>query len=174
MRFTQLTTGVLLSLAVGAAAVDVELLFNGCTLGGSATCVGLNPNQCCYVPGALNLWGVNFRAMPSEWNLELRFHRAQGESNQCGDIIIKVPSKGSNFQCLGTMHGDGGGAGYGFLNWKREDQPEQPCQQANLLTTEDGVVYDLDGLSEKQIVELVGYMGANSTGFPGHFDRYRI
>ncbi|KXJ93520.1 hypothetical protein Micbo1qcDRAFT_203593 [Microdochium bolleyi] len=155
MRFTQLTTGVLLSLAASAAAVDVELLFNGCTLGGSATCVGLQPDVCCQVPGNLKLWGVNFRAMPKEWNLDMRFHKGRSGDNQCGDIIINVDSRGSNFQCLGTWNGDGGGAGYGFLNWKRQEQPEQPCQRANLLTTEDGVVYDLDGMSDEQIVELV-------------------
>ncbi|KXJ89936.1 hypothetical protein Micbo1qcDRAFT_177116 [Microdochium bolleyi] len=162
MHLTPLVLASVLSAT--AAAIDVHLHYHGgndaCSSFATAWCTNLNPNTCCHSLQGNPYGAISFRAIPSEWDLDLRLHTGDRD---CGSAVVTGRSWGQTYVCLGSPVSVHGG-GYGFRGKKREvsvaggeQEGSQECQRADKLRLEDGVVYDLEGLDEEQYNEMVRF-----------------
>ncbi|KAH7014118.1 uncharacterized protein B0I36DRAFT_338286 [Microdochium trichocladiopsis] len=175
MHFKALLASAAL-LAGTATAIDVHLHYHRCTEDSSSWCTNLEPNTCCQSLVGAGYGSASFRAIPSNWELELRLH--QGE-RKCENVLISGRSWGQTYVCLpapGSFHG----AGYGFFGKKARGEEHEvqseACQRVDKLRLADGTIYTLEDLDDAQFTEINQFAaaGGNSTDLPEHFSKYRV
>lgn len=150
MRFT----ATFLTLLNGVSAVDIWLNWSStkCSGSNSILCSGINPNTCCAISGRSGspFASIDFREIPSGWDLNLRGHRG----SQCGSVIESVASSGNTRVCL--SRDPFGGGGYGFRN-KRSDITEKCTEtvQPDVLTFSDGIQFNIKDMDTSSLEEMV-------------------
>ncbi|KXJ91830.1 hypothetical protein Micbo1qcDRAFT_174854 [Microdochium bolleyi] len=145
-------------LAGTATAIDVHLHYHRCDEPSSYWCTNLNPNTCCQSLVGNGYGSASFRAIPSDWDLELRLHSGD---RSCGNSVVTTRSWGQTYVCLASPS-NYHGAGYGFFGKKaRGEEPEVPyerCQRADKLRLADGTVYTLEDLDDAQFDEMYSFL----------------
>ena len=141
---------VFLSLLGSVAAIDIWLRWES---GGNVHCSGIAPDHCCGVLGRSDspFKGIDFQAIPSDWNLVVRGHRGP----QCGVIGQSDTSRGRGNVVL--ENGPFGGGGYGFASLKRSEGAGGCTEvvRPSVLTLTDGVRYNVTELDDASFAEMV-------------------
>lgn len=172
-------------LAAAASAVDIHLEFaGGCSTGGGGyVCTAYNPNTCCSVNAGVYFASGSFRAIPGNWNLQVRGHAGPN----CGAVRDQQDSAGRDYVCLGN--GPFGGFGYGFNNKnmmrgatdvRAVDGEEEAagCATPDIMYLADGTQYNYTAIVEAQlpVEELyeLGKAGASAAEIPESFGTFKL
>ncbi|KAK6858815.1 hypothetical protein PG995_004668 [Apiospora arundinis] len=149
---------VLMTFATTAAAIDITF-YSGRGCGGIAVkCPRVNPDICCTVnfPTSFNSIGWNY--VPTNWHIEARGY----DQRPCVNQRLRSSIQGRDNACYDQGGWSWQGANYGFVNKKRalisqggKTAQDSPCEQASVLTLLDGADYNISGLAEEPLVELV-------------------
>jgi hypothetical protein len=146
------------TLITAASAIDIRFHNDQhCRQGGGLTCNNQNPGSCC---NGLTSWrGISFVAIPTNWNIKTQSFR----NSQC-DVTPEneFPSSGRDWICHGT--GDNsliyGYGKYEFINKRKRDgdvdgASDEGCQKPDEAFFSDGRRYNISGLPDHQLIELV-------------------
>lgn len=116
--------------------------------------------MCCYGSNAAS---IGFYGIQTNWDITTigytGLRRGQGYGEK---------SNGRNFKCLVDANLSSGT--YSFNNAKRA-VGEQECQKADTLLSEDGQKYDIEGLDDGYIAELLEltHKGTTAADMPERF-----
>lgn len=168
-------------LATAASAVDIHLEFsNNCGASGGYICRNYNPDTCCSVNAGTYLGSGSFRAIPNNWNLQVRGHAGPN----CGSVRDQQDSRGRDYVCL--TNGPFGGFGYGFNNRKmvRGATAEavegefNGCAQPDVMYLADGTQYNYTAIVEAQLpleeLHQLGESGASVADIPESFGAFKL
>jgi hypothetical protein len=165
---------VFLGFITSVSAIDVWLNWSAtnCRGSNSLVCSGLGPNSCCTVRGGRYTFGsIDFRAIPSDWDLDLRGH----DLYECGALKEVVRSGGKTGVCL--SHGLFGGGGYGFRSRKRATG-EEDCDPVapSIVAFGDGSEFDLTQMDQESVLEILEIAGNDTTSseLPAKFTAYKL
>ncbi|CEI67685.1 hypothetical protein FVEN_g9504 [Fusarium venenatum] len=174
-------SGLILTLAATASAVDLRAWSGASCNGSFRACVGLNPNVCCSFTDSASsgLLSISVNAIPSSWRIRAEAYTGGG----CRYIANQQDSNGNTDLCLSYgSRGDRTAGKYYFIGRKRADDlscpAEQPgsgkCEAAvepNALGLVEGTMYDIAGLTEEKIQELeeIAVTGAGADAVPAEF-----
>lgn len=152
----------LIALATTASAIDITFYSGGGCSGISINCPAINPDVCCSIesfPVALN--SIAYRFVPTNWHIESRGY----DQPRCANQRLRGSIQGTDYACYTQGGWSWKGAGYGFINKKRDSGAQnddtvdsQSCkssQQPTVLTLLDGVKYDIAELAKESLDELV-------------------
>jgi hypothetical protein len=114
----------------------------------------------CVSGGQLTYTAFSFSSIPTNWAIITRSYK----SNTCagGELANQFHSNGRDWVCHGADRYYGiryKGAGYSFNNVKRtgaDGAVEQECQKPDLLTLKDGRKYNIAGVQDEVVHEMVG------------------
>ena len=144
---------LLLGLAATAAAIDIRFHYGddqGKCEAAYTACVGSSARNCC-VYGGTYASTASVVAVPSAWTITANGYRGRG----CEVQQFQGIGRGKDV-CLGHVGPSYSGAFYYFGGKKRdEDQKCEGEQRVNQLGLEDGTIYDIVGLSDNEIDEMV-------------------
>jgi hypothetical protein len=148
----------ILALATAASAIDIEWFGEShCRNGYGLRCQGINPNSCCSGQRSEGWAAVQFASIPGNWDIVSDAYAAE----RCGDSLVnEFRSNGNKFIC----HGDNRNyksAQYHFFSRKRatytstREASDEECVKPNELFLADTTSYDISGLTDDQVTELV-------------------
>ncbi|OBS29639.1 hypothetical protein FPOA_03578 [Fusarium poae] len=174
-------SGLILTLAATASAVDVRAWKSDVCSGSSRACVGLNPGVCCSFTDSANsgLLSISVNAIPSSWRIRTEAYTGGG----CRSIANQYDSNGKTDVCMAySSRRDRTAGKYYFIGRKRADDKSCPAEETdggdcksfvkpNALGLEDGTMYDIAGLTEEKIQELeeIANTGAGPDAIPAEF-----
>jgi hypothetical protein len=150
---------IIFALATVASAIDIEWFGQeNCRNGYGLRCQAANPNYCCNSQRNDGWAAVQFANIPSDWDIVSDAYAA----DRCVGLVNEFRSEGRKFVCHGgNRHYKS--AGYHFFSKKRgtymvtrdTPAPEEECLKPNQLFLGDGTSYDIVGLTDAKVDELV-------------------
>ncbi|XEV01219.1 hypothetical protein FSHL1_006506 [Fusarium sambucinum] len=174
-------SGLILTLAATASAVDVRAWTGTSCNGSFRACAGINPGVCCSFTDSASsgLLSISVNAIPSAWRIRGESYTGGG----CRYIASQQDSNGNTDICMAYgSRGDRTAGKYYFVGRKRADDLSCPAEQPeggkcesvvepNALGLFDGTMYNIEGLSEEKIQELeeIAVTGAGPDAVPAEF-----
>ena len=148
---------IIFALATAASAVNIEFFNEAhCRNGASLACNDANPNFCCNGQRSEGWAAVQFSGIPKDWDLVTDAYAA----DNCIGLVNEFRSNGNEFVCHGDNRNYKSG-GYHFFSKKRgasiarNASDEEDCIKPNQLLLADRTAYDITGLTDDQVTELV-------------------
>lgn len=151
---------ILLGLAATISAIDIYGYTGSSTCGSGnyAVCTNAAPDSCCPRASGDIYRSIEFRAIPTNWNIIGRAFNG----GDCRNLYYVVQSQGRQNICLGN--GGYSGGNYGFANRKRSEGTDETCpatggctsvQKADLIVFQSGPSYNLTDLDDGLYTEMV-------------------
>jgi hypothetical protein len=148
---------IVLALATAASAVNIEFFGEShCRNGAGVTCTNANPNFCCNGQRAEGWAAVQFSGIPGGWDLVTDAYAG----DNCVALVNEFRSEGREFVCHGDNRNYKSG-GYHFFSKKRgtyvnnRNASDEECVRPDQLFLADRTTYDISGLTDNQVEELV-------------------
>ncbi|KAK1961025.1 hypothetical protein LY78DRAFT_706793 [Colletotrichum sublineola] len=168
-------SGLLLTLAATASAIDIRAYTGtGCN-GGWVGCANINPNVCCVYSNSASSGRLSISVNAASTGGGCSFVANEQDSNGNTDICMTFSSRG-----------DRTGGTYWFVGRKRADDESCPAEQPDggkcefgvkpdTLGLADGTEYSIAGLTDEKVQELekIANTGAGADAVPAEFQILR-
>lgn len=150
---------IILALAAAASAIDIEWFGEKhCRNGYGLRCQNVEPNSCCGGQRSGGWAAVQFASIPRSWDVVSDAYAAEG----CKELINEFRSNGEVFVCHGNAL-NYRSAKYHFFGKKRgapvdalgASNGDEECAKPNELFLADSTTYNITGLTDDQVDELV-------------------
>jgi hypothetical protein len=148
-----------------STAIDIRLHANSNCGGNALICSAINPTVCCN--SSQGFWSIDFYGVPSNWNIRGSVYI----DSTCSDALLSGNNNGNTFMCFNAPQAIYHSAKYAFNGRKREIVREG-CQTPDTFLLESGVEYDVSGMEEGVLAELIDTAETSGEGDLRRFDEY--